>query len=173
MPTPPPRETPFYLRTPPQDVRVTSWPLRDDPWRSLPMVVLGLSAAVAAGVLSRNPWAAVLAVAAVTISLWRTWLPVVYEFDPRGVTQMALGRRRLFSWLSFGNYRFTPRGVVLFPPGEPNWWNAAGALFILWSGKKKAITEITEYYLGSRLVLEESSRAQTQSTVIRQQAQRS
>ncbi|MBW3595756.1 MAG: hypothetical protein KY475_00610 [Planctomycetes bacterium] len=155
----PTRDTPFYLLTPPQNVRVMNWALRDDPWRAIPAVILGLTAAIGAGVVSQNVWAGLLASLAVAISLWRTWLPIAYEFDPRGVTQIALRRRRLISWLALGDYHFTPRGVLLYPRGELNWWNAAAGLFVLWSGRQEAIVQIVEYYLGSRLLLEESSRS--------------
>jgi hypothetical protein len=153
------RDAPFYLRTPPQNVRVTNWALRDDPWRSIPAVTIGLAAAITAGALSPTPWPGLAAALGVTIALWRTWLPIAYEFDPRGVTQIVLRRRRLTSWLALGDYRFTPRGVVLLPRGEPTWWSAAGAVFVLWSGRQQEIAAIVEYYLGSRLLLEDSSRS--------------
>ena len=155
-----PRDAPFYLRTPAQNVRVTNWALRDDPWRSIPAVTVGLAAAIAAGAVSQTTWMGLAAALAVAVSLWRTWLPITYEFDPRGVTQTLLRRRRLVSWLALGDYRFTPRGVVLLPRGEPTWWSAAGALFVLWAGRQQEIAAIVEYYLASRLLLEDSSREQ-------------
>jgi hypothetical protein len=69
-------------------------------------------------------------------------------------------RRRVIPWLAIASYEFTPRGVLLFPHGEPTRWSATKALFILWSGKRQDVIEIVEYFLGGRLMLEESSRSQ-------------
>jgi hypothetical protein len=154
------RDAPFHLRTPPRDVRVTNWGVRDDPWRSLPMMALGAALAVGVGVVSQSVAAGCLAAAATAVALWRTWLPVGYDFNPGGVSQIVFRRRRVIPWLAIANYEFTPRGVLLFPHGEPTRWNAARALFVHWSGKRQEVTEIVEYFLGGRLMLEESSRSQ-------------
>jgi hypothetical protein len=160
MPVSSVRDAPFYLRTPPRDVRVTNWALRDDPWRSIPMLALGAVVAVGAGVATQSVLTSCLAAIAVAISLWRTWLPVGYDLDPGGVTQIVFRRRRVIPWLAIADYEFTPRGVLLYPHGEPTRWSAAKALFILWSGKRQEVSEIIEYFLGGRLMLEESSRSQ-------------
>jgi hypothetical protein len=154
------RDAPFYLRTPPRDVRVTNWGLRDDPWRSIAAMLLAAAVAGAASFYTHSVIAGSLAAAALGVSLWRTWLPIGYEFDPAGVTQIVIGRRRAVPWLAISAFEFTPRGVLLFPHGEPTRWNAARALFVHWSGKRQEITEVVEYFLGGRLLLEESSRSQ-------------
>ncbi len=161
MPASTTRDAPFRLRNPPRDVRVLNWPLRDDPLRSLLGVFAGAMVVAVAGMASRGAGTTVFAAFAVVVALWRTWLPIRYEFDARGVTQVIGRRRWLVSWLSVGDYELTGRGVLLFPRGESTWWNATRALFVLWAGKRSEITEIVEYYLGGRLVLEESSHPST------------
>ncbi len=157
MPVSTTRDAPFRLRNPPHDVRVTNWALRDDPLRSLLAILVGSAAAVTAGVITRSIGTFAFAAFAVTVALWRTWMPIRYEFDARGVTQV-LGRRRwLLSWLAVGDYEFTRRGVLFLPRGEPTWWNTTRAVFVLWSGKRSEIIEIVEYYLGARMLFEEAS----------------
>jgi hypothetical protein len=126
------------------------------------MLLLGLGVTALAGAVG-DLGAASLAGLAVAVALWRTWLPVAYEFGPHGVTQVVVRRRRVISWLAIGDYEFTPRGVLLFPQGEPTGWNAARGLFILWAGRRQEITDVVEYYLGSRLLLEEESRSNSQT----------
>jgi hypothetical protein len=115
---------------------------------------------VGASVFTQSVFTGCLAAAAVGLSLWRTWLPVGYDFDPAGVTQIVFRRRRAIPWLAISAYEFTRHGVLLFPQGEATRWNAARGLFVHWSGKRQEITEIVEYFLGGRLMLEESSRSQ-------------
>jgi hypothetical protein len=129
------------------------------------MLMVGLAVAVAAGVIRQSVLTGCLAAAAVFVSLWRTWLPIGYDFDPGGVRQIVFRRRRLIPWLAIASYEFTPRGVLLFPQGEPTRWNAARATFIHWSGKREEITDVVEYFLGGRLMLEESSRSQREVAV--------
>jgi hypothetical protein len=126
------------------------------------MLLLGLGVTALAGAVG-DLGAASLAGLAVAVALWRTWLPVAYEFGPHGVTQVVVRRRRVISWLAIGDYEFTPRGVLLFPQGAPTGWNAARGLFILWAGRRQEITDVVEYYLGSRLLLEEESRSNSQT----------
>jgi hypothetical protein len=160
------RDAPFYLRSPPRDVRVLNWGLRDDPWRTAPLMVFALAAAASAGVVSQNLAAAAWAGLAMAVALWRAWLPIAYEFGPHGVTQIVARRRRVISWLAIGDYEFTPRGVVLFPPGEATWWNAARGLFVLWAGRRQEIADVVEYYLGGRLLLEEENRSNSQRDLV-------
>jgi hypothetical protein len=130
------------------------------------MVLFGVGVTALAGVATRDLATGGIAGLAVVVALWRTWLPIAYEFGPQGVTQIVLRRRRAISWLAIGDYQFTPRGVLLFPVGEPTWWNAARGLFVLWAGRRAEISDVVEYYLGSRLFLEDASRSNLQAETV-------
>lgn len=161
MPSVSNRDSPFLLRPAPRDVKVSNWAIRNDPWRSIPALLLGVAAVFGAGYYSRDAWTCAIAGVFLSASLWRTWMPFQFEFHPRGVTQVLLGRRKNISWVDLGGYEYTPRGVILYGRTDPTRWGARPALFVFWAGQREAMTALIEYYLGGRLYLEEAAQAES------------
>jgi hypothetical protein len=135
---------------PPGSLQLTNWPLRDDAppaWSSL----IGAAAlAGLAGWLSGSGAMGLLSFAALAVSLWRYWIPVVYEFGPRGVAEFVLTRRRRISWRAIARYEVRRRGVLLLADAGHSPLAPLRSLYIRWGRQREELLAIVEYYLGAR-----------------------
>lgn len=131
----------------PQDLVWRCWPLRDDAPRSL-LVALGvLAIGVATGVISRSILLGVLAVVALTVSLWRFFVPVTYRLGPGGVAQQSLGRQQRVPWKLILSYEIQHQGIVysLYPDVIP--LDAFRTLYVPWGRHKQEVLDLTQRYL--------------------------
>ncbi len=105
-------------------------------------------AVVAVMGLAANWYYSALAVVFVALTLWRMWFPIVYRFEPQGIVQVALGRRRLISWSSIERYVVRRHGVLLVPHGFGAVRHVSRCQFIRWGGRREDVLEQLEFYLG-------------------------
>ena len=127
-----------------------SWPLGESPIRS-GLVLAGLLAA-GLGVrgVTGHSSLALLAVAALTLSLWRFFLPVVFTLNADGVNESLLGRDRRLPWLAIHRYEVCPKGVLLLPYTDAAGVDSFQGLFLPWGGHRQEIQALLDYYLGVR-----------------------
>lgn len=156
-----PRSSPPRLNLPgqslvPEDVVVWNWPLRDEGLKSWAMVV----GAIAIIALVWAVWGSIsftlITAAALTVSLWRLWLPLKWELGLTGVTMVVLGFRRRIPWLAVAKFELGRDGVWLFADREAA---PERATFIGYADQRQRITACVEYYLGAWTAASESTRS--------------
>src|SRR5688572_21893241 len=96
----PPRDSSMRIRVAPEEVILASWPLRQQPLSSLAMFAVAGATSGLVGWAAGQWLVGMVAGLALATTLWRTWLPVRYIINGRGVTQVIFGRQRLIPWNS-------------------------------------------------------------------------
>lgn len=140
------------ILSPPANLRLVNWPLRDDGVYAWTFVLLVVGLAVAAGVIARSSGTALLSLAIMAVAMWRMWVPVVFEFGPRGVHQSVIRSKRRIAWSAVRRCTLRKRGVLLTFSDDPSALASALGLYIRWGANKSELLTIIRYYTGSRLV---------------------
>ncbi|MEQ8791793.1 MAG: hypothetical protein RIC55_36365 [Pirellulaceae bacterium] len=135
----------------PRDLRITNWPLRDDGPKVLLPVVIVATVAVCVASFVNSPATGLLALAALMLAMWRLWIPVTYEFNSQGVTQVLFGRRRRVSWRKIGGYRVRRGGVWLLPHDSELQVAAPRSLFVRGGRQLETLVAVVTFYLGPPL----------------------
>jgi hypothetical protein len=142
------RRLPLSQEAPPL-VRWRSWPLREH--RLMGVVVVAALAAAVAGIHQRAGTSmALLAGAALVVSLWRFFVPVVFEVNVDGVHQWVLGRHVQIPWQSFRRYRIFSDGVLLLPHAEICPIDALRGLYLPWRDRREEVLANVRFYLDYR-----------------------
>lgn len=122
-----------------------SWPVIDSVW-----VLLGLTAVVVA--VPTVVWSTVrnlpMAVACGLVaaySVWRQFVPTVFELNALGVTTRTLGRSRRVPWISIDRFVVGNRGALLTSSGAP--LEIFRGLYLPWGGHRDQILSSLRYYL--------------------------
>ena len=75
--------------TGPLQLQLVNWPLRDQPRRSIGMILLLVLVSILTGQASESLSMGLLAGSAALVASWRYWLPVTYEIGPYGIRQLV------------------------------------------------------------------------------------
>jgi hypothetical protein len=112
---------------------------------------LVLAGLLAAGLAVRGvtgyTYLALLAVAALALSLWRFFLPVVFTISAEGVNESLLGRDRRIPWLAIRRYEVYPKGVLLLPHSDAARVDCFRGLFLPWGDHRQEIVALLNYYI--------------------------
>jgi hypothetical protein len=112
-------QQPTYSDPAPAVIAWRSWPLVDHARWSWAVVACILGIAAAVWHVSASWILAVLATAAVTVTMWQFFAAVWYEISPLGLRCKTFGRSRLLAWHIVRSYQLRPTGVVLYRRGQP------------------------------------------------------
>lgn len=127
-------------------LRVTNWPLRDNPV-GVSVVALGcVLIAIGTGVVSGSVPMAMLALLALTLSLWQLWIPITTEFDPRGIVLTLLGQRRRIAWQSIDHLELHEAGVFLCAGPQSARRAALDTIFLPWGKDRESISSFCQNY---------------------------
>lgn len=140
------------ILSPPANLRLVNWPLRDDGVYAWTFVLFVVGLAVAAGVIARSSATVLLSLAIMSIAMWRMWVPVIFEFGPRGVHQTVFRSKRRIAWSAVRRCTIRKRGVLLLFSDDPSPLANALGLYIRWGEHKEQLLTIIRYYTGGRLV---------------------
>ena len=136
---------------------VSHWPLRDDPVRSVLRVALAVGVAAMAGYFSGQLLVGTVVAAVVLASMWRMFVPVVYELGVEGIALGAFGRVRRIPWRAVRNCDAGQSGMFLSGSENPAPVDAIGAVFIPWCGQRDAIEALVRVFVwGEEPVSEET-----------------
>jgi hypothetical protein len=123
------------------------WPIRDEGRRawllaaSVPLV--GLMTFIATG-----RWYLALVAALLTAAaLWRLWVPVGYELQPKGLLQTILGRTWLIPWKDVRRCELQSEGVVLFASAQAVPWDMLRGLYVPCGPRREEMLVVLAYYL--------------------------
>jgi len=136
------------LQKPPAPIRWQSWPLRENTLRAALVMVALLVGAIVVRWFSGRPYLTLLALAAMLISLWRFFLPVVFELNGDGVSQWFFRRQRRIPWRAVDHYEICSAGVLLFPHQDRSAMAAFRGLFIPWTTHRDEVLAHVQHYLG-------------------------
>jgi hypothetical protein len=135
------------LGTPPAEVHLASWPLRDDGLSAWILLLGAAGLATLGGYLSDSLPTGLLCFAALMLAQWRLWLPIRYDLGPRGVAETYLRRTRRIPWSQIARYEVRRRGVLLHATHEPTPLRMLQARYVPWGRKRSEVLEMVRYYL--------------------------
>jgi hypothetical protein len=133
---------------PPPLVSWRSWPLAESLTRSGLLLAGLLAAGLAVRGMTGSLPMALLAVAALAVSLWRFFLPVAFTLGPDGVHESLLGRERRIRWSAIRRYEVYPKGVLLLPYSDAAKIDCLRGLFLPWDRHRQEILALITYYRG-------------------------
>ena len=90
---------------------------------------------------------ALLAVAALSVALWRFFLPTSFELNAEGVSQWLFGRRRRIPWRDIRRYQVCSSGVLLLPRADACPLDAYRGLYLPWAKHRPEVLAHVHYYL--------------------------
>lgn len=97
--------------------------------------------------LTGRIYLAVMAGAALAISLWRFFAPVTFELNADGVCQWALGRNWQIPWRAVHRYEVFADGVLLLPLADRCAIDALRGLYVPCNGHRDEVLANLTYYL--------------------------
>lgn len=144
--------------TGPLQLQLVNWPLRDQPRRSLVVVLLLALVSVLAGLASESLSMGLLAGSASLVASWRYWLPVTYEIGPYGIRQLVFKRVRRLSWRQVGRIEIRNQGIRFLPDHDPAQLANLRGLYIYHPGQEETLKHVVNYYMQSMETAGSSSR---------------
>jgi hypothetical protein len=97
--------------------------------------------------LTGRSYLGAFALTALALSLWRFFLPVLFELNAGGVHQRILGRRRHVPWKSIHRCEIFADGVLLLPMADRCALDALRGLYLPWGGHRDEVLANVRYYL--------------------------
>lgn len=142
----------------PLTLQITNWPLRDNRVRACAAIAGMLAVAIFAGAFADSVAMGMVAFAALAFAGWRLWIPVRFEFGPKGIVQTVLGRQRRIPWVALMRYEVRRHGVLLLADAEPSPLAALRGLYVRWQDRRDDLLEILEFFMNSRTTFVGSTR---------------
>ncbi len=144
--------------TGPLQLQLVNWPLRDQPRRSIVMILLLVLVSILTGLASESLSMGLLAGSAALTASWRYWLPVTYEIGPYGIRQLVFKRVRRLSWRQVGRVEIRNQGIRFLPDHDPAQLANLRGLYIYHPGQEETLKHVVNYYLQSLEMAGSSSR---------------
>ena len=147
MSTPTLAQQVIVVEGPSPELRLTVWPLRDEPKPSWTILSLAVASSLAAGTLSQSWLMGLIALAALVIALWRLWSPVEVRMYELGITQTAFRRSWRMPWREVARYEIRHSGVLLLPDDDVSPFGKLKSLYIPWGPHREEMLALLEHYL--------------------------
>ena len=144
--------------TGPLQLQLVNWPLRDQPRRSVGMILLLVLVSILTGQASESLSMGLLAGSAALVASWRYWLPVTYEIGPYGIRQLVFKRVRRLSWRQVGRIEIRNQGIRFLPDHDPAQLANLRGLYIYHPGQEETLKHVVNYYMQSLEIAGSSSR---------------
>jgi hypothetical protein len=135
------------VRQPPGDLRLTNWPLVDDAVRAWPTIAGAFAISTFAGYCSHSIAMGLICFGVLNAAVWRLWIPVGFEFGPKGILQTVLWRRKLIPWPNIVRYEISQKGVLLLPHEDRTPLAPLRGLYIRWRDHRDQLVELVKYYV--------------------------
>jgi hypothetical protein len=123
------------------------WPLRDEGRRAWLLAALAPLAAIITAATTLRWYLALSAAAVTAIALWRLWVPVAYEVQPKGLSQTILGRTRFIAWRNVRRCEVRSEGVFLLFAAQAVPWDLLRGLYVPCGPRRDEILVVLAYYL--------------------------
>lgn len=139
------------LAGPPANLQFTNWAIRDNGIVTWIFVVVLFVGVFAAAFVTQSHLVALVGSAALFVTTWRLWIPVEFEFGPRGIVETVMGKRRRIPWAAIGSCKIRRDGVFFSPTIELVPMSALRGIYVGWGNDKEELIAIVKYYLGQRV----------------------
>jgi len=126
-----------------------SWPARDNPVHAL---LVGLGLLVGSVLIywgSGHAYLTIPAIMAVAASMWRFFVPTVFEFNDQGVDQWLFGRHRHIPWFVIRGYEICPDGILLLPHEDRSFPASFRGLYVPWKEHRDAVLRLVRFQLNA------------------------
>jgi hypothetical protein len=140
-------KTSLRQRTAPPTVRLQVWPLRDEPVRSGALIGLLGMIALISGISSSSVAAGVFVFGLLCLTIRRLWVPVTYEFGPKGLVQTTWGSRRRIIWSEVASYELFPDGVTISPVKAKSPGAILNGIFIRFNHQREELLGAIDFYI--------------------------
>lgn len=136
-----------YTSSAPAPVEFTTWPVRDEGLRAVPMLSVMLVVLVAVVIVAG--WlAACVAALVLFLAAWRFFLPVRVEIKETGVFQTVLGHRRRIAWETVGHCDVCRHGILLTPDRRHTGpLEALRGIYIDWGSRQEEVLPAVLFHL--------------------------
>jgi hypothetical protein len=145
----PTRDSSLRIRVAPEEFTIRDWPLFDRPIGSLAAIALATGVSWLVGWAANEPRLGGAVAVVLSITLWRTWLPVWYTLGGSGIAQTVLRWRRLIPWMAIQRLEIYSDGVLLVPDAELTPFSPLRGLYLHWGRHRAEVLAHLEYYLHS------------------------
>ena len=131
----------------PEPLNLVNWPLFDDRRSAAITVSVGTAATVFAAAVADSRVMGLFMAVAFATSVWRTWIPVSFRFDSKGIHQTVWKREWRLAWRDIAGYRCYPGGILFLPGVNPPLLAALRSVFVAWHGQRDELLEVVGFYL--------------------------
>lgn len=135
------------VRQPPNDLRLTNWPLVDDVLRAWATILGVFAISIFAGWWSDSILMGLVCFVVLQIPIWRLWIPVRFEFGSKGIGQTVLGRSSRVPWRMIARYEIMKYGVLLLPEDAAPPFSRLRGVYVRWRDHREQLTELVGYYV--------------------------
>ncbi|MBX3415781.1 MAG: hypothetical protein KF708_24060 [Pirellulales bacterium] len=134
-------------------LEIHSWPIRDEGLRGWSPLAVGLLLSILLATSSVGIGAGIVAFILLAIASWRSWVPVRFFLDTRGL-RFCLGRReRLLPWPLVAGYRVERHGVTIFPATKGNTGiDALRGIYVPFGDQQDALLALLDDFKGPPVV---------------------
>ncbi len=131
----------------PLQVQLAHWPLRNQPKRSICLILVIALTVVLTGIVSNSFSMGLLVCSMLLIASWRYWIPVQYEIGPYGIRQTVWKHVRRVSWQQIGRIEFRQHGIRFFPDRDPAQLANLRGLYVYHPEKEETLKQVVTFYL--------------------------
>jgi hypothetical protein len=137
------------IRVAPENVSLVDWPLVQRPAASALALLVAGAASVGAGWATQSVIVGLLVAGSLAVCLWRTLVPVRYEFAGGGIVQSVFGWPRRIPWTAVKSYEILDDGVLLLPDTVRTSLSPLRGLYVHWGNQREQVLSHLDYYLQS------------------------
>jgi hypothetical protein len=123
------------------------WPIRDEGRRAWLLAALVPLVALVCAAATGKPYLSLTGAALSALALWRLWIPVGFELQPKGLVQTLLGRKRITPWKDVRRCEIHDEGIVLFAAPQAAPWDALRGLYVPCGPRREEILVVLAYYI--------------------------
>lgn len=134
-------------------LEIKSWPIRDEGLRGWSPLAAALLLSALLSVSSVGIGAGLIAFVLLAVASWRSWVPVRFFLDTRGL-RFCLGRReRLLPWPLVAGYRVERHGVTIFPATKGgSGIDSLRGIYVPFADKQDALLALLDDFKGPPVV---------------------
>ncbi len=136
----------ILLEEPPPVLHWQSWPLVDQKLKSFFFLLGSILLALLVWKTSASLLLGSIVLALLLLTLWRLYLPIVFEWNDDGITETTFGISRFIAWNDIKNHRISEHGVLFLPNRVSFPLDMMRGLYVPWPENKERALLLLDYY---------------------------
>lgn len=126
-----------------------SFPMKERPGATVALVLIMITASLAAGMVMNNMWWGIIGLGLLFLSMWSYFLPVKFTMDETGIRKKSVFGEEVKKWKEVRSIVPDNHGVLLSPFPEPTRLSKFRGLSVQYSGNGKEVLEFIRTRIGS------------------------